>query len=235
MSNTRRTDSVAVNDGSFDLHVWTPSEGRGPGIVLIQEIFGVGAYISAVAERLADAGYVVGAPDVFWRFAPGWAAEHDEAGLTASIEVVAQLDAAKAIADCVAALEHLRAMPATGGLAGVMGFCLGGTLAWGVAAAGEPECCVSYYGSMVPAMLDLAGQVSCPTLFHFGNADAYIANEGVDAVSAMIAGRDGFVLNVEHAGHAFDNHESAIFYDENAAKAAWTKTMAFLATHLPTG
>ena len=84
-------------------------------------------------------------------------------------------------------------------------------------------------------MVGIAGQARCPTHFHFGNADAYIPNEGVDAVSAMIAGRDGFVLNVEHAGHAFDNHESAIFYDENAAKAAWTKTMAFLATHLPTG
>ena len=80
--------------------------GRGPRSLLIQEIFGVGAYIRAVAERLADAGYVVGAPDVFWRFAPGWAADHDEAGLGASIEKVQQLDFPQAIADCVAALEH---------------------------------------------------------------------------------------------------------------------------------
>ena len=61
----------------------------------------------AVAERLADAGYVVGAPDVFWRFAPNWESDHDEAGLGASIEKVQQLDFPQAIADCVAALERL--------------------------------------------------------------------------------------------------------------------------------
>ena len=63
---------------------------------------------------------------------------------------------------------------------------------------------------------------------------AYIPNEGVYAVNAAIAGRDGFTLNVENAGHAFDNHESEMFYDESAAKAAWAKTLAFLGTHLPT-
>lgn len=101
-----------------------------------------------------------------------------------------------------------------------MGFCLGGTLAWGVASAADPAVCISYYGSGVPGMLGMIDQVQCPTLFHFGNQDAYIPNEGVDAIGAAIAGRDGFVLNVENAGHAFDNHESEIFYNEAASKAA---------------
>ena len=114
-----------------------------------------------------------------------------------------------------------------------MGFCLGGTLAWGVAANGNPSCCVSYYGSGVPSMLGMIDQVSCPTLFHFGNEDPFIPNEGVDQVGEAIAGRPGFELNVETAGHAFDNHESEMFYNEGAANAAWAKTMAFLATHLP--
>jgi carboxymethylenebutenolidase len=93
--------------------------------------------------------------------------------------------------------------------------------------------CVSYYGSGVPSMLGMIDQVTCPTLFHFGNADAYIPNEGVDAVGAAIAGREGFVLNVENAGHAFDNHESEMFWNESAAKAAWAKTLAFLGLYLP--
>jgi carboxymethylenebutenolidase len=102
-----------------------------------------------------------------------------------------------------------------------------------VAAKAEPSCCVSYYGSGVPSMLDLIHQVSCPTLFHFGNDDRFIPNDGIEAVGAAISGRPGFVLNVENAGHAFDNHESEMFYNEAAAKAAWAKTMAFLATYLP--
>ena len=65
-------------------------------------------------------------------------------------------------------------------------------------------------------------------------ADFEKKNPGTKFVNAAIAGRDGFTLNVENAGHAFDNHESEMFYDESAAKAVWAKTMAFLGTHLPT-
>ena len=217
----------------MSIFVWDPPAGQRPtgSILLIQEIFGVGPYIRAVGERLAAAGYLVGAPDVFWRFAPNWASDHDEAGLGASLEKVGQLDFPLAIADCTAALGALAAMSDSGKAPAVMGFCMGGTLAWAVAAAGEPSCCVSYYGSGVPDMLGMLDQVTCPTLFHFGNADAYIPNEGVDALSAAIAGRDGFFLNVEDAGHAFDNHESALFWNEAAAKSAWAKTMSFLTEH----
>ena len=215
------------------MHVWTPPSGSGPGLLLIQEIFGVGPYIRAVAERLAAAGYVVGAPDLFWRFAPGWEAGHDQAGLEASLAQVGNLDVPAAIGDCTAALAAVAGLDEVAGTPGVIGFCLGGTLAWAVAMAGDPAVCVSYYGSGVPSMLDGIDAVTCPTMFHFGNADAYIPNEGVEAVNAAIDGRAGFVLNVENAGHAFDNHESAMFWNESAAQSAWAKTTAFLAEHLP--
>ncbi len=217
------------------MHLWTPTAGSGPAILLIQEIFGVGPYIRAVAARLGEAGYVVGAPEVFWRFAPGWESGHDQAGLAASLEQAGRLDAAEAADDCAAALAVLHGLDETSGAPGVMGFCLGGTLAWAVAAAAQPAACVSYYGSGVPGMLDLIDSVSCPTLFHFGNADPYIPSEGVEAINAAIDGRSGFVLNVENAGHAFDNHESEMFWTESAAQAAWAKTMAFLGGHLPVG
>ena len=228
-----RLDAVTTADGAFDLHLWIPAAGHGPGILLIQEIFGVGAYIRAVAERLCALGYVVGAPDVFWRFAPGWAADHDDAGLQASLAQVQRLDPALAVADCAAALERLAALPEVEGRPGVVGFCLGGTLAWGVAAAAAPSCCVSYYGSGVPAMLDLADRVACPALLHFGGRDPYIPLESVRAVQGALAGRPGVAVNVEDAGHAFDNHCSALFYDPAAAAAAWAKTAAFLAERLP--
>ena len=231
---TTSTEPVACgSDGSMDLFLWTPDQPPKSAILLIQEIFGVGDYIRAVAERLADAGYLVGAPDVFWRFAPHWAPGHDQAGLAASFEQVQKLDAPQAVADCCAALAHLGTRPGITSAPGVLGFCLGGTLAWGVAAAAEPSCCVSYYGSGVQSMLGMITQVNCPTLFHFGNSDAYIPGEAIDAIGEAIGGRPNFFLNVEHAGHAFDNHESEMFYNESAANSAWAKTMAFLAAHLP--
>jgi carboxymethylenebutenolidase len=229
-----RTDQVACGpDGSMDLHMWRPDTEPHASILVIQEIFGVGTYIRAAAQRLADAGYLVGAPDLFWRFAPNWESDHTEAGLSASFEKVQQLDFPKATSDCTAALGHLHSRSGIPAAPGVMGFCLGGTLAFAVAAKADPSCCVSYYGSGVPSMLDQLDRVTCPTLFHFGNDDPYIPNEGIDEIGAAIAGRPLFQLNVENAGHAFDNHESAMFYNEAAANAAWAKTMAFLATHLP--
>ena len=219
----------------MNMPVWVPDAGRGPGLLLIQEIFGVGPYVVAVAERLAEAGYVVGAPDVFWRFAPGWVAGHDEAGLAASMGQVGNLNFELAVQDCVTALDHLAGLSEVDASQrpGVLGFCLGGTLAFSVTIADSPSVCVSYYGSGVPAMLEAIDDVNCPTLFHFGRTDSYIPFEGVEAVAEAIGDRRHLVLNVEEAGHAFDNHEAAMFHDEAAARAAWSKTMAYLTEHLP--
>ncbi len=224
---------VACAGGDMTMFTWLPPSGHGPGIVLIQEIFGVGSYIRDVAVRLAAAGYVVGAPDVFWRFAPRWAATNDDAGMNASFEQVGKLDRELAVADCVAALETLGNLDEVVGTPGVLGFCLGGTLAWGAALAADPAVCVSYYGSEVPDMLGSADAATCPTLFHFGREDAFIPAEGVERLNAAIAGKPNFTLNVEIAGHAFDNHHSETFFVEGAAQAAWAKTIAFLSEHLP--
>lgn len=217
----------------MDLYLWAPATTPIGSILVIQEIFGVGAYIRAVAQRLADAGYLVGAPDVFWRFSPHWAAGHDQAGLEQSLAKVGQLDPAQAITDCVDALHHLHRISGLETHPAVLGFCLGGTLAWGVAISDKPSACVAYYGSGVPDMMRSIDAVRCPTLFHFGDDDPYIPNEGVDRICAAIAGRKGFVVNVEQAGHAFDNHEAKdLFYVASAAQAAWAKTMAFLGRHV---
>jgi carboxymethylenebutenolidase len=227
-----RTEAVAVAGGTMNLEVWLPPRGSGPGLLLIPEIFGIARYIRSVADRLTLAGYVVAAPEIFWRIAPGWERPADEAGTAESLALVGQLDFPAAVADCTSALAALDALPEVDGPTGVLGFCLGGTLAFAVAAAGDPAVCVSYYGSRVPAMLDQLDAVSCPTLFHFGSRDPYIPGEGVDALASAIAERSHLLLNVEIAGHAFDN-DAPMFHDEAAARAAWSKTMAFLAEHLP--
>jgi len=227
-----RTEHVDVADGSFELRVWSPGE-PAPAVLVLQEIFGVGEYIEAVCVRLAEAGYIAAAPDLFWRFAPGWRADHDEAGLQASFEQVGRFDFAQGTADAVAALIALGDLPDVAGRPGVLGFCLGGTIAWAVAAAGDPSCCVSYYGSGVPGMLGLAGDVRCPVLFHFGDEDGYIPAEGIEAVNELIGTHSNLALNVEIAGHAFDNHLAAMFHQPAAAASAWAKTLAFLERGLP--
>jgi carboxymethylenebutenolidase len=232
VSNYRDETVTMPDGGDMNLAVWTPDSGSGPGILLIQEIFGVGDRLRTVGVRLADAGYVVAAPEVFWRFAPGWSVEPDEAGMQEAIGKIGQLDFPQAIADCGVALDATAALPEATGTPGVLGFCLGGSLAFAVAADFEPTVAVSYYGSQVPAMLSKLDRITVPILFHFGSLDEYIPGEGVEALVAATAGREHTVVNIEIAGHAFDN-EARLFYNESAAKSAWSKTLAFLGEHLP--
>jgi carboxymethylenebutenolidase len=79
---------------------------------------------------------------------------------------------------------------------------------------------------------DFAAEISCPTLLHFGDADRFIPQAAVEAVKGAVAERAEITVNVEAAGHSFENHEAAMFYDEAAARSAWAKTVAFLAAHL---
>ena len=117
-------------------------------------------------------------------------------------------------------------------MTGVLGFCLGGTLAFGVAAAGDPAVCVSYYGSGVPELLDRLDDVSCPTLFHFGTDDAFVPLETVDELRVTLMSNPNVEFDTYHgAGHAFDNPH-APWYDADAAARAWDRTVQFLGEHL---
>jgi carboxymethylenebutenolidase len=229
-----RTDSVEVADGSFQTTVWQPDGGTGPGILLIQEIFGVSDYIRAVAADLAGLGYVVSAPDLFWRMQPGHDAAHDEAGLAESLELGSRFDFEQGVADAAAALTHLRALPEVDGGTGVLGFCLGGSIAYFLAARDGVDAAVSFYGSAVPGSVGLMEQITIPVQFHFGGADPYISRDEVAGVEAGVDGRPNLEIHVEEgAGHAFHNRKAPMFYVPEPAARAWQRTEEFLARHLP--
>lgn len=230
-----RTETVTVPDGSFAMSLWPPAGDTGPGIVLIHEIYGVGPYITAVAEELAALGYLVGAPDLFWRIRPGWVGEHTEQGTRESIELAARFDGRAGLADLQAAFEHLAGLPEVTGGVGVLGFCFGGSMAYRLAAERDDlAACVSFYGSQVPDALELAPRIGCPIQFHFGGRDPYIPRERVAAVERAVADLPNAQIHVqEEAGHAFHNRMSAMFYQPQAADRAWRLTKEFLARHLP--
>ncbi len=231
-----RVVQVPTVDGSFDLTVWLPEAGTGPGVLLIQEIFGVSDYIRAVAEDLAGLGYVVAAPDLFWRMKPGHQAGHDEAGLQESLALGSRFDFEQGVADAALALAQLRALPETSGGLGVVGFCLGGSIAYFLAAQGGLDAVLSFYGSAVPDSLDMLDQISVPLQFHFGGADPFIARDQVARVEAAAAGRDNVELLIEEeAGHAFHNRKAPMFYNPEPAARAWQQAEDFLRRHLQAG
>lgn len=230
----QRVESVQTPAGSFDLTVWVPDSGTGPGLLLLQEIFGVGEYIRAVAGDLAQLGYVVGAPDLFWRMQPRYSAIHDANGLTRSLELASQFDMEAGVADTVAALRHLAALPEVDGGTGIVGFCFGGSVAYLAATQASADAVVSFYGSAVPSNLELLDRIHAPLQFHFGGNDAYIPRDQVRAVEEASAGRENVDIHVEEdAGHAFHNRVAPMFYQPEPASRAWQRTEEFLRRHLP--
>ena len=233
---TTRTERLTLPDGELQAHVALPQSGSGPGMLLIHEIFGVNDYVRDCAQRLTEAGYVVLAPDLFWRTQPGLELAHDEEGLQKGMAAVGELDFEAAVGDCIATLGILRELPECTGAAGIIGFCLGGSLAWLVAVNDDPDVAVCYYGSAIPDALGGASAVTCPVLMHWGGADQFIPRAGIDAVAAMADEHEHIECHVhEGAGHAFDNHLAAQFHQPEARGAAWQTTAEFLARTLPPG
>jgi carboxymethylenebutenolidase len=229
-----RAEQVETPSGSFDMTVWTPDRGVGPGLLLIQEIYGVSDYIRAVGADLTGLGYVVAAPDLFWRLKPGYQAAHDEAGLAESLQMASRFDAAQGVADTVAAFARLNALPEVEGGAGLVGFCLGGSIAYFAAAQSEPAAVVSFYGSAVPDSPETLAQIRCPLQFHFGGSDPYIPRGQVRRVEEAAAGYPNVEIHVEEdAGHAFHNRVAPMFYQPEPAARAWQRTEEFLRRHLP--
>ncbi|TCO62635.1 dienelactone hydrolase family protein [Actinocrispum wychmicini] len=231
--SAQRTESVSAPDGKFDLRVWPPESGRGPGVLILQEIFGVGEYIEAVAADLTALGYVVAAPDLYWRISPGWNADHTEQGLHDSVAVRGRFDVEGGVTDSVTALRHFEGLPEIDGGVAVLGFCLGGSLAFKLAAQVRPTAVVSFYGSEVPNSLSLLEQIKSPLQLHFGGQDPYIPADSVSKVADAVEGHDNIELHIQaDAGHAFHNRVAPMFYQPEPAARAWQLTEEFLATHL---
>ncbi len=226
---TTRTDQLRLDDGTVGLPLWLPESGRGPGLVLIQEIFGLDDYLRSVAADLAALGFVVAVPELFWRVKPGWVSTHDEVGVAASMDVSSRFDPALGVSDVLSTLAHLRSLPEVEGGAGVLGFCLGGSLAFAAAATSDPDFAVSFYGSTVPGQITDLEKITCPIQFHFGGQDPYIPRSDVATVESAVAAHPGAEIHVqEDAGHAFHNHVAPMFHHPEAAARAWEKTTAFL-------
>jgi carboxymethylenebutenolidase len=201
---------------------------------MLQEIFGVTDYIKRRARDLAELGYIVFVPHLYWRLGPNVELpENTPEGLQQAFGYMQRLDESLAVNDAADALAYLRALPRSGGRVGVFGFCLGGRLAYRVGAAADPDVVVSYYGSGIGGLLESAADLSAPVVFHFGAADQYLPVEEAERIGAAFAERAGCEVHMHaDAGHAFDN-PSPMFHHRAASEEAWPQTVAFLSRYLP--
>src|SRR5260370_20431372 len=164
-------DIAAADGGTFKGYLTVPASGSGPGILLLQEIFGVNKSMREVADHYAEEGYVVLAPDLFWRMEPGVELGYTEADFGKAMGYYQRFDANQSIRDAADALKVLRARPECKSKVGALGFCLGGKLAYLAAARTDVDCAVSYYGVGIEADLAEAHNINGPIVFHFADLD----------------------------------------------------------------
>jgi carboxymethylenebutenolidase len=237
MTVTTRYETVKANDGGeLAAFCAVPESGSGPGILLFQEIFGINDNMRTLAERLADAGYVTLVPDMFWRIEPRFERK-DESGMGDAFAMMQKFDFEKAVDDIQATHAHVLGMGECTGKVGAIGFCLGGGLAFAAATRSRvdgrgPDAAVPYYGSPVNDLLGFVDGLECPTMFHYGNNDAFIPEAKIAEVEAAVAGKPNVVFHRYDAGHAFSNWDAPSMYDEAAATLAWSRTLEFLAANL---
>lgn len=224
--------SISGSNGSFDAFVALPPAGRGPGLLLLQEIFGVNEHIRAVAEQYALDGFVVLAPDVFWqqqrRLDIGYTPDDIQRGRALAMAA----DKAALQRDLVDSARALRARPeAQGQRVGAVGYCMGGRLAYVAAACAHVDAAVAYYGGGIQDMLDLAPHIGCPMQFHYGALDANIPLSAVDQVRAAMAGKPAEIHVYEQADHGFNCWARKSYHAPSAA-LAHARTLQFFAERL---
>ena len=219
---------TAADGGTFEGYLAVPSSGSGPGLILAQEIFGINRHMREIADLYAEEGYVVLAPDLFWRFAAGVELGYEGIDLETAFSFHERLGIDQSVHDINDAIRALRARPQCNGKVAVLGFGLGGRLAYLAAARLKVDAAVSYYGMELERHLEEVRSVHCPIVFHFGAEDGYTPPAVREAVRAAFAARDDAGIYVyPGADHGFNN-PSRNNFNKSAATLAHSRTIGLL-------
>ena len=220
-------------DGEFGAYLANPGSERGPGIVVIQEIFGVNAVMRAIADDFAARGHFAIVPDLFWRLEPGvQLTDKTDAEWKRAFELMGRFDQDKGVADIQATLSHLRHLPGCSGRAGTVGYCLGGLLAFLSATRTDSDASVGYYGVSIPEKLGESAKIKKPLMLHIAGKDQFVPPEQQQKVKDGLRGNALVTIHVyPEMDHAFARVGGA-HYDKANADLANGRTSTFFRQHL---
>ncbi len=220
----------AFDGGEFDAYLALPASGYGPGIVVLQEIYGVNQTMRSIADWYAAHGFVALCPDLFWRLEPR--VELGEKDKNKAFELYQNLDEAKAVEDGAATLASLRKHSSCSGRAGAVGFCLGGNLAYLLSVRFKPDCAVGYYGVSIEKSLDEAKNLTSPLLLHIAERDQFCPTEAQVQIHATLDSNPLVTIHdYPEMGHAF-GRPGGEHYDAAAAELANLRSLEFLVSNL---
>ena len=218
-----------IKGDQFDGYLSLPESGTGPGLILLQEIFGVNDSMRETADLFADEGYVVVVPDLFWRIAPHIELGYSSSEFNEAIRLYKQFNFDTALADIGQTISYLNNDSRCEGGIGCVGFCLGGTLSFLTAAHHSIDVAISFYGAGIGDYLEKAASISCPIQLHFGELDEHIPETHVKNIRTALEGQPNVdIYSYSNSGHAFFNHYRKDSYNRSAAMMAHSRTISAL-------
>ncbi|HEX4504782.1 MAG TPA: dienelactone hydrolase family protein [Alphaproteobacteria bacterium] len=220
----------APDGGSFGAYLALPPGNRlAPALVVAIEIRGLNANMRAICDDYAARGYIAVCPDLLWRIEPGLDYDPDtKEGWEKAMAINAAFDEAKAVDDLKATLDWVRQQPRSNGTAGVLGFCLGGKLAYLMATRSDAQASVGYYGIGIDKTLGEADAITRPLMLHIAGEDRFVPPEAQRKISGRLATIEGAEAHIyPGADHAFARKDGVRFLAEAAALAD-ARTVGFL-------
>lgn len=220
-------------EGGFDAYVAEPAGAPRGAIVVIQEIFGINEGIRRKCDRFAAEGYLALAPDLFWRLEPGVQLDPDvEPEFKRALDLMGRFDQDQGVRDIEAAIRAARARLPAGGKVGVVGYCLGGRLAYMAAARTDVDASVGYYAVGLPNILHERNAIAKPLLLHIAGADHFVPPEQQQAMHQALDDQPRVTL-YDYPGedHGFAT-EMGKRRSDAAARLADERTDAFFAEHI---
>lgn len=226
-----KTITIKGPDGEFSGYLATPASGTGPGVVVIQEIFGVNKVMRDVADDLAAQGFVALCPDLFWRIEPGIdITDQTDAEWARAFELFGLFKSDTGLVDIKATIDTLR--PLTTGKVGAVGYCLGGLMAYLTGCHTDVDASVGFYGVAINTRLDDAKSIKKPLMLHIAGKDEFVNPEAQAEMHKGLADNAHVTLHdYPDCDHAFAR-VGGKHYDKQAATDANDRTLAFFKKHL---
>lgn len=218
------TVSIKGPSGAFDAYLSMPPK-PGPGVVVIQEIFGVNTWVRSVCDMFSRLGYVAMAPDLFWRSKPNiqlhpFFPEDFQQGL----KYMGEFNGDKGVEDIQATITHLRGLST--GKVGTIGFCLGGRLSYLAATRTDADANSSYYGVGIETLLGEADKIKKPLQVHIAGNDPYVPQEALTKIQGGLKGKPGVeVLVYPGLDHGFARDTDPNHYSAEGTKLAHGRTL----------
>jgi carboxymethylenebutenolidase len=221
--------SIPRAGGSFGAYRARPKAAKAPGLVVIQEIFGVNQVMRDITDAFAEAGFLAVCPDLFWRIEPDiQLTDHTKAEWDRAFALFNAFDVDKGVKDLGATLAAVRDDPGCNGAVGSVGFCLGGLLAFLTATRTDIDAAVGYYGVGIEKRLSEAEALVTPLMLHIAGEDAFTPKPAQALIVDALKNRSLAEIYVYPGrDHAFAR-PGGEHYDKADADLANARTLRFL-------